>query len=859
MKLNIKPGWIYFPKKISEGTQTEQSFLLNSFYPVDDLSFDQQFVSLQLILLRNSFFLQNSILWKNELYFENRSKRQPPKKVNEKLNNIFLVSISEKGFIQKNKKSKNKPKTENYRLTEKGQPVLKTNQLIARSAFLRSQFLNRFFSKNIIFLNSANQKLEVTELNFSKKSFFSSKKLRISTSIFLKKDFLYYRFEWNHKNRWRQQEKQIADSQIISSLKLPLAVNSKQNKQILTKQRLIVPNPIFTKSNSSFDYRLQKKLRAKRLTSNKPFFISKNGIGRKEDTAFIQKNSFVYVNDFFPTELNPVFEKSMKNSQQMKWLNQNSVSLEKFRYFISPIFEVKKKLLFYRQNLELHSIRSPLINKQGKIKFFHNYFLLKEYAPFLNQKTTILLDILICSKKNYFLTDFKNQIKIGYLGCYRNNSFNPFYSKEIEKGNSLKIFKNVLENGETSLLKQKKRGISYSFLIEFLNYKELNLLTTKARLKRLAAKPIFEAPYSFSNNKNFKEFKKFDSKNKISNYFEKFKKNNICFFILQNHFVFLFGNVSNKPFYFLNSAKRNKETLLFQKQKNLDLSAYPRSFAGKRFPLNTGEPTFFRFIDFSSFNIMPLRKYFHFCFNKKNLSFDSFIYYSFSYSSIKFCLKPKFFVLIQKMTEYSLLNSEKYKKSIIDLSMKNSSVNSFSLVLRDSVLSGKQSFTASPTWWDNTFTASQSTFISQKQKRETNFSAIYQTGLPFPINLSSLEEIDLFNKQKVTRLLPLFPGIDFKLNSFLFRKNSNKNFISKSKNLVLIFLIFSLPTNYPFKKSKFQLISKKRNKELILLTSSFDKKSKNFIDIFNSLSFVWNSYFDLSLIRQIEINNFKKE
>ncbi len=243
------------------------------------------------------------------------------------------------------------------------------------------------------------------------------------------------------------------------------------------------------------------------------------------------------------------------------------------------------------------------------------------------------------------------------------------------------------------MLERKKKGISYAFLIEFFNYKELNLLTTKARVKRL------ESPYSFSVNNRLNKLKNFDSKDKRSNFFEKFQKNNICFFILQYHFLFLFGNVSvffvskrNKQFWLANLSKRKKETSIFQKQKiekNLGL------LKSKPFPVFAGETGFSPFINFSSFNLLFLRKYFDFCLNKKNFSFDSFNYYSSSYSSIKFCLKPKFFILVQKVTEYSLLNSEKYKKNLIRLSMKNSSINGFQLDLQDSMLSGKQSFTVS--------------------------------------------------------------------------------------------------------------------------------------------------------------------
>ncbi len=377
---------------------------------------------------------------------------------------------------------------------------MKDNQLIARSAFFRSHFLNQFFSRNIIFLSYSNQKFEVTELSFSKNSFLSFKKLRISTSIFLKKYFKYSPFEWNHKNRWRQEEKLIADSEINLPSKLPLLVNSKPKRfaeQTFPLQgNQFVPNPIFRKSNYNFNDGLRKKIRTKRVTSNKSFFIPQKDTATKEKqqiinsspsltnkfvnesyTGFIQKNSFVYVKKFFSSE--STFEKNMKNSQEIKNLNQKFFFCEKLRYFISPPFQAKKEFLFYKQNLDLPSICFSLTNKKGNIKFFHNSFFLKEYASFLNKKNTILLDLLVSSKKKEFLSAFQKQTKIYYFGANsffaketfaaQTGSLNLSYSLpstrglEIEKANSLKNFQKVLESGENICLNAKKK----EFLMPF--------------------------------------------------------------------------------------------------------------------------------------------------------------------------------------------------------------------------------------------------------------------------------------------------------------------------------------------------------------------------------------------------------
>jgi DNA-directed RNA polymerase subunit beta' len=116
--------------------------------------------------------------------------------------------------------------------------------------------------------------------------------------------------------------------------------------------------------------------------------------------------------------------------------------------------------------------------------------------------------------------------------------------------------------------------------------------------------------------------------------------------------------------------------------------------------------------------------------------------------------KPKLFILVRKASEYTLVDSSQNKKLV-----------------------------------DET-----------NQLQENGVTPNFEN---FQLKITSLP---WFNKQKITKLISTFPAVDFQVDSFLRFKTSHKNRVLKQTNFLEIFVSFLIPSKYPLKSTKINII-----------------------------------------------------
>ena len=135
--------------------------------------------------------------------------------------------------------------------------------------------------------------------------------------------------------------------------------------------------------------------------------------------------------------------------------------------------------------------------------------------------------------------------------------------------------------------------------------------------------------------------------------------------------------------------------------------------------------------------------------------------------------KPKFSILIRKVNEYSLLSKNKYKKQIYQ-------INTLHLVSEKT-----------KTWTDK----------SDNRRFEKSFGG--DIG-------AFVKSSKRFNKQEPTNIFAIYPGIDLQINKIVPFQKDRKTFCFKQIHFVELFVSFQVPTTFPLKLAKLELLFEKK-------------------------------------------------
>ena len=137
---------------------------------------------------------------------------------------------------------------------------------------------------------------------------------------------------------------------------------------------------------------------------------------------------------------------------------------------------------------------------------------------------------------------------------------------------------------------------------------------------------------------------------------------------------------------------------------------------------------------------------------------------------------PKFLILIRKVNEYSLLTKNEYKKEISQINTVNFTSN----------IRPDQSFLRSKNDKDRSETRAVDYLF------EGNVSALFKTS-------------KRFNKQEITNIFAIYPGIDLQINTVVPFQKNRKTFCFKQIHFVELFLSFQIPTTFPLRLAKLQI------------------------------------------------------
>ena len=160
--------------------------------------------------------------------------------------------------------------------------------------------------------------------------------------------------------------------------------------------------------------------------------------------------------------------------------------------------------------------------------------------------------------------------------------------------------------------------------------------------------------------------------------------------------------------------------------------------------------------------------------------------------------KPEFLVLIRKVKEYSLLTKNEYKKEIykmntVNITSETKTKDTMVLVMGFPLENQRSKKTSYPLK-DN-----ESCKPKTMGRNPGDISAIVKTS-------------KRFNKQETTNIFPIYPGIDLQINKIVPFQENRKTFCFKQIHFVELFLSFQIPTTFPLKLAKLQLLfEKKRN------------------------------------------------
>ena len=161
--------------------------------------------------------------------------------------------------------------------------------------------------------------------------------------------------------------------------------------------------------------------------------------------------------------------------------------------------------------------------------------------------------------------------------------------------------------------------------------------------------------------------------------------------------------------------------------------------------------------------------------------------------------KPKFSILIRKVNESSLLSKNEYKKQIYQ-------INTLHLISEKT-----------KTWYPKTKTDKLDNSKPSNTLVPTRFlsSRVDYASVP-PLSLRGLslggdigafvKSSKRFNKQEPTNIFAIYPGIDLQINKIVPFQKDRKTFCFKQIHFVELFVSFQVPTNFPLKLAKLELL-----------------------------------------------------
>ena len=133
-------------------------------------------------------------------------------------------------------------------------------------------------------------------------------------------------------------------------------------------------------------------------------------------------------------------------------------------------------------------------------------------------------------------------------------------------------------------------------------------------------------------------------------------------------------------------------------------------------------------------------------------------------------------ILIRKVNEYSLLTENEYKKEIYQINTVNFTSN-----IRTDQLERSDTF-------------------KSKAVDYQEISTLVKTS-------------KRFNKQEITNIFAIYPGIDLQINKIVPFQKNRKTFCFKPIHFVELFLSFQIPTTFPLRLAKLQMLFKNKRRQ----------------------------------------------
>ena len=171
-------------------------------------------------------------------------------------------------------------------------------------------------------------------------------------------------------------------------------------------------------------------------------------------------------------------------------------------------------------------------------------------------------------------------------------------------------------------------------------------------------------------------------------------------------------------------------------------------------------------------------------------------------------------ILIRKVNEYSLLTENEYKKEIYQINTVNFTSN-----IRTDQLERSDTF-------------------KSKAVDYQDISTLVKTS-------------KRFNKQEITNIFAIYPGIDLQINKIVPFQKNRKTFCFKQIHFVELFLSFQIPTTFPLRLAKLQMLFKNKRRQSFFM----DHTNLRFADK-NDKEVPYNSPLTLPVDSQSMSNTF---
>ncbi len=150
-------------------------------------------------------------------------------------------------------------------------------------------------------------------------------------------------------------------------------------------------------------------------------------------------------------------------------------------------------------------------------------------------------------------------------------------------------------------------------------------------------------------------------------------------------------------------------------------------------------------------------------------------------------------ILIRKVNEYSLLTENDYKKEIYQINTVNFTSNIRTDQLERSDI-----------------------FKSKAQQKKLNKNEVFVSSF-FCLDYQDISTLvktsKRFNKQEITNIFAIYPGIDLQINKIVPFQKNRKTFCFKQIHFVELFLSFQIPTTFPLRLAKLQMLFKNKRRQ----------------------------------------------